>query len=76
MLQEIRSTAFPVKRIALQQSLAAADESGDGYITKVQFVDAFYRASVHMSRENLEFLFDVMSESFNESSDPMVIEEK
>ena len=76
MLQEIRSTAFPVKRIALQQSLAAADESGDGYITKVQFVDAFYRASVNMSRENLEFLFDVMSESFNEASDTMVVEDK
>ena len=65
VLQEIRSIAFPAKRIALQQSLAAADEAGDGYLDKVQFVDAFYRAGVNMRRENLEFLFDVMSERFN-----------
>ena len=56
--------------------MAAADESGDGYITKEQFVDAFYRAGVNMSRENLEFLFDVMSESFNEASDSIVVDQK
>ena len=64
MLQQIRSIAFPLKRIPLQQSLAAADTSGDGYIDCNQFVEAFYRAKVNMTRDSLEFLFDVMSERF------------
>ena len=79
VLQEIRSTAFPAKRIALQQSLAAADETGDGYVDRIQFVDAFYRAGVSMRRENLEFLFDVMSERFNspeESTGELKADEK
>ena len=58
--------AFPAKRIPLQQSLAAADTSGDGYIDCTQFVDAFYRAKVNITRDSLEFLFDVMSERFQE----------
>lgn len=56
--------AFPAKRIPLQQSLAAADTSGDGYIDCNQFVDAFYTAKVNLTRDSLEFLFDVMGENF------------
>jgi len=34
IIEKIRNVAFPNKKIALQQALAAADELGDGYITK------------------------------------------
>jgi hypothetical protein len=43
--------AFPNKKIALQQSLAAADEQGDGYITKLQFIDAMLRADIKIERD-------------------------
>ena len=64
VLQEIRTLAFPNKKIALQQALAAADLQGDGYLNCEQFVSAFYLAKVGVARENLEFLFEVMSERF------------
>ena len=67
-MQQIRAQAFPAKRIPLQQSLAAADTSGDGYIDINQFVDAFYRAKVNLTRDSLEFLFDVMSERFADNA--------
>ena len=67
VLQQIRALAFPAKRIPLQQSLAAADTSGDGYIDCTQFVDAFYRAKVNLTRDSLEFLFDVMGERFQDA---------
>lgn len=60
----IRTKAFQVKRIALQQSLMATDYSGDGYIDQDGFINAFYLAKVDIERENLEFLFDAMSERF------------
>ena len=65
IIEKIRSVAFPNKKIALQQSLAAADEAGDGYISKIQFVDAVLRAGIAVDRDNLELLFDVMSERFD-----------
>ena len=68
IIEKIRSVAFPNKKIALQQSLAAADEVGDGYITKLQFIDAVLRAGVNIDRDNLELLFDVMSERFETQS--------
>ncbi len=51
IIQLIRSQAFPGKKIALQQSLAAADEIGDGYINKTQFIDAVYRAGLNLPRD-------------------------
>lgn len=44
--------------------MASADEEGDGYLQKLQFVKAFLRAKVPMDRDTLEFLFDVMSEDY------------
>ena len=32
VIEQIRSSAFPTRKIALQQALAAADAQGDGYI--------------------------------------------
>ena len=58
----------------MQQSLAAADEVGDGYITKLQFVDAIYRAEIKIERDQLELLFDVMSERFDNPRDAQVLE--
>lgn len=66
IIDKIRNVAFPNKKIALQQSLAAADESGDGYISKIQFIDAIYRADLKIERDQLELLFDVMSERFDQ----------
>ena len=34
ILSDIRTAVFPNKRVALQHALAAADEMGDGYLTK------------------------------------------
>ena len=76
MLAEIRSIAFPSKRIPLQQALAVADESGDGYLDKRQFTEAFHRAGINMPKDNLDHLFDVMSERFDEPSDDTKICEK
>lgn len=64
VIEQIRSSAFPSRKIALQQALAAADSQGDGFIDQEQFIAAFYLAKVNVPRENLEFLFDVMSEVF------------
>lgn len=64
IMQDVRALVFPNKRVALQQALASADEEGDGYLQKQQFVKAFLRAKVPMDRDTLEFLFDVMSESY------------
>lgn len=46
--------------------MAAADESGDGYINKIQFIEAIYRADLKIERDQLELLFDVMSERFDQ----------
>jgi len=51
IIDKIRHIAFPNKKIALQQSLAASDESGDGYINKIQFIEAIYRADVKIERD-------------------------
>lgn len=64
IIEMIRTAAFPGKKIALQQSLMAADLCGDSYIDQDAFINAFYLAKVNVNRENLEFLFDVMSEKF------------
>jgi len=48
----------------------AADSFGDGYIDQETFISAFYLAGVNISRENLEFLFDVMSERFVKGQGP------
>jgi hypothetical protein len=48
--------------------LAAADEVGDGYISKLQFIEAVLRAGVAIDRDNLELLFDVMAERFETPS--------
>jgi hypothetical protein len=48
--------------------LAAADEVGDGYINKLQFIEAVLRAGVTVDRDNLELLFDVMAERFESQS--------
>ena len=48
--------------------MAASDTAGDGYIDENQFVEAFYRAKVNITRDSLEFLFDVMSERFSQPS--------
>jgi len=34
ILEDIRTSVFPNKRVALQQSLASVDTEGDGYIHK------------------------------------------
>jgi hypothetical protein len=34
ILEDIRTIAFPNKRVALQQALASADTEGDGYLKK------------------------------------------
>ena len=70
IIEQIRSVAFPGRKIALQQSLMAADAFGDGYIDQEAFIRAFYLANVNISRENLEFLFDVMSERFVKGEGP------
>jgi len=33
IIKEIRTIAFPHRKIAVQQALTAQDEHGDGYIT-------------------------------------------
>ena len=80
ILNEIRAIAFPRKRIPLQQSIASADCSSDGYINETQFIEAFYRAGVNIRRDSLEFLFDVMAERFTSAkvklSDEPAEEEK
>ena len=64
LLTKLRSKAFPAKRITLQKALASADLEGDGYINKAQFVEAVYECDVHILRDELEFIFDVMSEQY------------
>ena len=64
ILEDIRTLVFPNKRVALQQALAQADAQGDGYLQMPAFVGAFQRANVGMDRDTLEFLFDIMSESY------------
>lgn len=66
IIEKIRNLAFPNHKIALQQSLAAADEAGDGYITQTQFIDAIYRVKLEpkIDRDSLELLFDIMAERF------------
>ena len=64
ILEDIRTLVFPNKRVALQQALAQADAQGDGYLQLPAFVGAFQRADVGMERDTLEFLFDIMSESY------------
>lgn len=66
-MTEIRSIAFPAKRIPLQQALADADTQGDGFIDETQFIDAFYKVGLKIRRESLEFIFDVMSERFGDT---------
>jgi MoxR-like ATPase len=66
IINNIRTLAFPNRKIALQQSLAASDEAGDGYITCIQFIDAIYRADLKIERDQLELLFEVISERFDD----------
>jgi hypothetical protein len=75
IIENIRSAAFPNRKVQLQQSLAAADEVGDGYITKLQFVDAIYRADIKVDRDQLELLFDVMSERFDSPRDGQTVDD-
>lgn len=64
ILEDIRTRVFPNRRVALQQALASADAEGDGYLKKSQFIQAFQQAGVSMDLRTLEFLFDVLSETF------------
>lgn len=41
------------------------DTTGDGYIRKEQFIEAFDKASIKEDRDVLELLFDVVAEKFN-----------
>ena len=41
IFQDIRSKAFPNKKLAIQQALTGVDIQGDGYIQKEQFIEAF-----------------------------------
>lgn len=54
ILNDIRSKAFPNKKLALQQALVSVDEHGDGLINCNQFVDAFMKGGVQIDRELLE----------------------
>ena len=64
ILDDIRTAVFPNRRVALQQALASVDTEGDGYLQKPQFVKAFQHAGVNFDRDTIEFLFDVMAESY------------
>lgn len=64
ILDDIRTAVFPNRRVALQQALASVDTEGDGYLQKHQFVQAFQQAGVKFDRDTLEFLCDVLSESY------------
>jgi hypothetical protein len=64
IIEDIRTLVFPNKRVALQQALASADTEGDGFLQKPQFIQAFQQVGVPIGRDTLEFLFDVMSESY------------
>lgn len=68
IIEQIRTAAFPTRKIALQQALMAADSQGDGFIDEEALINAVYLAKVNVPRENLEFLFDVMSERFVKGS--------
>ena len=56
--------AFPNKRVQLQLALAQADAEGDGYLQQDAFIAAFQQAGLSLSRETLEFLFQVLSEPY------------
>lgn len=64
ILEDIRTLVFPNRRVALQQALASADTEGDGYLQLPEFIQAFQQAGVPVSRDTLEYLFNVMSEVF------------
>jgi hypothetical protein len=64
ILDDIRTVAFPNKRVQLQLALASADGEGDGYIKKDAFIGAFQQVGLAISRDTLEFLFNVLSETF------------
>ena len=64
ILDDIRTLVFPNRRVALQQALASADTEGDGYLQLPQFIQAFQQAGVPIDRDTLEYLFNVMSETF------------
>lgn len=65
IIEDIRSVVFPNKRVALQQALAGADTEGDGFIKKELFIKAFQVANVSIDLNVLEFLFDVMAETYS-----------
>lgn len=64
ILEDIRTLAFPNKRVQLQLALASADGEGDGYLQQEQFIQAFQQVGLAMSRDTLEFLFKVLSETY------------
>jgi len=64
ILDDIRTLAFPNKRVQLQLALASADREGDGYLQQDQFIQAFQQVGLAISRDTLEFLFKVLSETY------------
>jgi len=64
ILDDIRTLAFPNKRVQLQLALASADKAGDGYLQQADFIEAFQHAGLAISRDTLEFLFKVLSEPY------------
>lgn len=55
---------FPNKRVQLQLALALADTEGDGYLQQDKFIEAFQQVGLPLSRDSLEFLFQVLSEPY------------
>lgn len=64
ILEDIRTLAFPNRRVQLQLALASADTAGDGYLQQDQFIQAFQQVGLPISRDTLEFLFKVLSEPY------------
>ena len=67
ILDTLRSIAIPSRKIALQKALLSANEVGDGYLTKVQFVEAIYKARIDIEKEKLEALFNKIAGNFEKS---------
>jgi len=62
--------------LQLQQALVTVDEHGDGFIGKEQFIQAFYKAGMELQRDLLEFLFDMMAQTYNTKGERISEQEK
>ena len=72
-IEAIREKIIPYKKLRLHEAFGVADEFGDGYITKKQFLDSFTRAGLSIDLEILNYCFEMASEKFMPSDTEKII---